>query len=493
MQLDNWFVVLNSKDNVAICTKGVPSKTIGDRFALKDIPKGEYLFQYGYPFAKSLGIVKGDLITLENTENEIPHSIDKAFVTPPVTKLIEKYKNKTFFGYKRANNQVGTRNYIAVIPTSMCASEVANQVARAFDTEEFFKTYQNIDGVVSLAHTEGCGCGAGMQIDRTMNTLKNFALHANVHSVLFIDLGCEQTNYNVMHKYLHKNGNASKKIEWITIQENGGIEETIQKSKEIIKSFLNDANSCYREEVPVSYLVYGTECGGSDRFSGITANPLIGKVADHIIYGGGKAILSEVPEMLGVYDMFFDRFASMEVAGKFQKAVNWYMDIAQKLDVNISNNVVPANVQGGLINSYIKSLGAVMKGGSTRIEDVLEYGESILKNGLSIMQGPGNDLESVTGLTASGANIICFSTGYGTVTGSAITPVIKISSNTNTFSKLSKDMDFDAGTILTDANIDQLSEELFDKVIKVASGEKSWSEKWKQRQFQIWTAGKLTL
>jgi altronate hydrolase len=249
-----------------------------------------------------------------------------------------------------------------------------------------------------------------------------------------------------------------------------------------------------REDASISNLVLGTECGASDRFSGITANPLIGDLADKIIYANGKAILSEIPEMLGVYDMFFKRFASAEVADKFQAAIDWYLDIAKKLDVDISNNLVPANVQGGLINSYIKSLGAVMKGGSTRIEDVINYGESANKRGLSIMQGPGNDLESITGLISSGANMIGFSTGYGTITGSAIVPVIKISSNTKTFNDLDEDIDFNAGRLLNDEYLDVLSDELLEKTIKIASGkEQSWPEKWKQRQFQIWTAGKLTL
>jgi altronate hydrolase len=494
MFLEDFAIIPNKLDNVAIAKKDTNTKKLGDRFAINDIRQGDYLYQYGYPFAKSLGIKKGELISLKNTSNDIPSSKNKTFVEPDITQMIEKYQNKTFLGYKRENGAVGTRNYIAIIPTSMCASEVSNQVASHFDNKEFSENYKNIDGVVSLAHTEGCGCGAGLQIDRTMEVLKGFALHPNVHSVLFIDLGCEQTSYEVMSQYINKNiANNKKAIQWITIQENGGIEETINKSINIVKSFLVDANSCTREKSPISNLILGTECGGSDRFSGITANPLIGKISDKIIYGGGKAILSEVPEMLGVYDMFFKRFASLEVAEKFQKSVNWYIDIANRLNINISNNVVPANVKGGLINSYIKSLGAVMKGGETRIEDILEYAEPIKKDGLSIMQGPGNDLESLTGLVATGANMICFSTGYGTITGNAITPVIKISSNSETYNKLKKDMDFNAGKILDGEDMEKVSEELLEKVIAVASGEKSWSENWKQRQFQIWTAGKLTL
>lgn len=494
MNIQEIAIELNSNDNVAIAIKNAKHIQIGDRFALCDIPAKEYLYQYGYPFAKSLGIKQYELISLKNTTNDIPVPSQKAFVEPPVTQLLERYKMMNFFGYKRKGGGVGTRNYIAVIPTSMCASEVSNQVAQHFDNQIFAEKYPNVDGVVSLAHTEGCGCGAGSQIDRTMEVLKGFAIHPNVAAVLFIDLGCEQTSYHVMNSYINKNIHDDiKPIEWITIQESGGIGQTIQKSVSIINSFLDEANNHKREEVSISNLVIATECGGSDKFSGISANPLIGKVVDKVISARGRAILSEIPEMLGVYDMFFKRFASMDVANKFKKAVDWYLDIAQRLNVNISNNVVPANVQGGLINSYIKSLGAVMKGGTSRIEDVVEYGAPLLNDGLSIMQGPGNDLESVTGLVSSGANIVCFSTGYGTITGNAITPIIKISSNSNTFNKLKEDMDFNAGRVLEGENLDDLSEELLQKVISVASGEKTWSQVWKQKQFQIWTAGKLTL
>ena len=204
--------------------------------------------------------------------------------------------------------------------------------------------------------------------------------------------------------------------------------------------------------------------------------------------------MSEVPEMLGTFNMLFSRFRTLEIANKFEGILNWYIDIAQKLGLTLEANLVPKNIEGGLINNYIKSLGSVMKGGSTVIEDVLEYAEPVKKRGLSIMQGPGGDLESVTGIVALGATIVCFSTGQGTTTGNAICPVIKVSSNDSIFKKLPEDMDFNAGRVLSEqTTIDLLGEELLHKVIAVASGEKTWSEKWKQRQFQVWTAGKLPL
>ncbi len=198
--------------------------------------------------------------------------------------------------------------------------------------------------------------------------------------------------------------------------------------------------------------------------------------------------------MLGTFEMLLPRFRDMETASKFKKALEWYVEIGRKLGLTLEANLVPENIEGGLINNYIKSLGAVMKGGTGVIEDVIDYGEPLKKQGLSIMQGPGNDPESVTGIVASGATMMCFSTGKGTITGNAICPVIKIASNEETFNKLSDDMDFDGSRLLREkTDIDALGEELLNKIIAVASGEKTWSEKWRQRQFQVWTAGKLSL
>jgi altronate dehydratase len=510
MTVEDFALVLNSRDNVGISLKNIPNgetidfqgKTVaikhalqvGSRFSLEFIPNGEYIYQFGYAFAQSKGITAGEIISTENTFNKIPISSDQKIKPANATILQEIYQGKTFNGFLRNDGRVGTRNYIAIIPTSMCAAEVANQVSRHYDNDQFYKTYRNIDGVVSLAHTEGCGCGAGTQIDRTMTVLKNHALHPNVAAMLFIDLGCEQTNYTRMHAYLNQELiDTQKPTGWITIQEAGGVEKTIKQGIEIVNSFLDQVNGIERKECSLSHLVVGTECGASDTFSGITANPVIGNTLDKVIYGGGSGILSEIPEMLGVFEMLKERFASSVVAEKFSDAVKWYINIAEKLNVDIFDNLVPKNKSGGLMNSYIKSMGAVMKGGSTRIEDIVDYGASLTKSGLSIMQGPGNDLESVTGLVSCGANIICFSTGHGTITGSAIAPVIKVCSNSTTYNKLENDMDFNAGRLLEDEFMDDLSEELLDKVIRVASGEKTWSEKWKQHQFQIWTAGKLSL
>lgn len=512
-KLEDVAVVMNlDVDHVAVAKEDISIGTLleynsdiikiknlikkGHRFALVDIKEGEFIKQYGYPFAQSKGIQKGELVSILNIKNILPEVDLKNYKEPDETKLQKKYLKKTFLGYKRKDGRVGTRNYYLIIPTSMCASETSLQVALSLDNNgKTFLKHPNIDGILAIPHTEGCGCDSGLQVDRLMTVLKGYVSHPNVGGCLIMDLGCEQTNYEKMYGYLRDTVEEGlKPIDWITIQESGGTRLTVEKALGIVQRRLSEVNQIKRENAPISEIVLGTECGASDSFSGITANPIIGNTVDKVIYGGGAAILSEVPEMLGAFEMLLPRFKNLEVAHKFQNILNWYTGLAERLGMSLEPNLVPKNIEGGLINNYIKSLGAVMKGGTTLIEDALDYGEPLRKKGLNIMQGPGNDPESLTGMVASGATIICFSTGKGTITGEAICPVIKVTSNEDTFKKLPEDMDFDGSRLLREkTSIDDLGEELLNKVITAASGEKTWSEKWKQRQFQIWTAGKLSL
>ena len=512
-KLGDIAIIMQSKsDQTGIAKEDIPSGTYleynggliqikdfikkGHRFAVVDIKEGEFVRQYGYPFGQSKGVLKGESITSLNIDNVLPEIDLKEFSEPRKATLKEKYSNKTFSGFVRKNGAVGTRNYYLVVPTSMCVSETALQVSLSLDNNEnILNEYSNIDGVVAIPHTEGCGCASNLQIDRFLRVLKGYVSHPNVGGCMIIDLGCEQTNYEKVHGYLKDLVDENlKPLDWITLQESGGTRALQEKATSIIRNRLNKVNRVKRESASLEKLIVGTECGASDSFSGITANPVIGNTVDKIIYGGGSAILSEIPEMLGTFDLLFHRFRTREIADKFRELEEWYKGIAENLGVDLADNLVHKNIEGGLFNSYIKSLGAVMKGGSTVVEDVIEYAEPIKQRGLNIMQGPGGDLESVTGLVAAGANVVCFSTGYGATSGNAICPVIKVSSNNSTFEKLPEDIDYNAGKLLNkQVSIDELSEELLEKVITVSSGEKTWSEKWKQRQFQIWTAGKLSL
>lgn len=505
-ELDNVAVAKSEiKEDVAISYKDKNIKIVdfipkGHRFALTDIGKGEFVLQYGYPFGVSMGIKAGEIISKFNTDtyrnDDYEAMIEEAFKLAPINIGTSNVNmDKAFLGHMREDGQVGTRNYYLVVPTSLCASDLALKIACSLDSDRSLrKRYKNIDGIVAAAHTEGCGSNDGEIINRLLLTLKNTILHPNVGGALIIDLGCEKTNYKAISEYFADLPRYGKPVDHISIQNLGGTGKALTQGKRIISDKLKEVNFIRRKKVSIRYLIAGTECGASDSFSGITANPVIGLTVDKIIYAGGSAILSETPETIGAERILISRMTSKKVAKKFIEGMNYYKTLADKLNVSMNGNFVAGNEEGGLVNLTLKSLGAVIKGGNTKIVDFIGYSERAKHQGLSIMNGPGNDLESMTGIVASGANIILFSTGMGSTEGNLIAPVIKISTRTEIFNKMIEDMDFNAGCLL-DGNIslDELSDELLEFLIKVASGRKTWSEIWKKRSFQIWTAGKLSL
>ena len=504
-------------DNVAVAKRDLPGGAVlvwrdrrlsvrqtvpcGQRLALEDLPTGTLVRQYGHPFARSRGIPAGGLVSADSVEGLDPAhmpSESAASVPVPVWRgpTWGKEPVPTFLGYRRSDGRCGTRNYYVIIPTSMCASALAAQAARRLETIwHDLPDREHVDGIVALAHTEGCGCASNVQIDRLLLVLKGFLLHPNVGGCLLMDLGCEQTNRERVDRYLRDVlPAAGKPVDWVSIQAEGGSRKALERAVALGSSHLPLVARVRRASCPLSELVVGTECGASDSFSGITANPVMGAAADRVVAAGGSAILTEIPELLGIYEMLRPRFRDAAVAAKYVAAVAWYCDLAARLNVSMGDNVVPKNREGGLLNSVIKSLGAAMKGGTGIIEDVIDYGAPLARRGLHIMQGPGGDLESVTGLVASGANLICFSTGKGTITGDAVCPVIKMASTDDLARAMPEDMDFNAGRLLTDSvSVTALGDELLQLMLRVASGERTWSEKWGQHQFQIWTAEKLSL
>lgn len=505
---ETCLIVNPQQDNVAVCKADLPigallqingkklllpqSVSKGQRFALRGIPADREAVQYGSPFGVSTGIIAGQLISPDNLRDIVVDLDADICLEPPALPYLDRHSEATFQGYRRSDGRIGTRNYYLVVPTSQCASRVAEQIALA--AVEIIGVENGIDGVVAIPNTEGCGCASNVQIERFLRVLANYINHPNVGGVLVVDLGCEQTNYAALQKYLQHAGIPDKPNDWLTIQQQGGVRKTVERGLELVRTQLERVRA-KRSACPLSGLVVGTECGASDAFSGVSANPVIGNAVDRTISGGGSAILSEVPEMLGAERLLMKRMRNSQVVDKFKAMVRWYQQVATQLGVNMADNLVPENRAGGLINPCIKSLGAIAKGGSCAIEDVLEYGELLQRKGLNLMQGPGNDMESVTGLTASGANLICFSTGKGTVTGSAIVPVLKVSSTSELYQRLPEDIDFDAGLTLAPGGpaIEPLGEQLFQQVLAIASGEQSCAELNEQRQFQVWTAGKLSL
>ncbi len=498
-------------DNVAVCKIDLPGgaklriadKELllkqpvakGQRFALAAIPADQPAIQYGSAFGLSSGIAAGELIAPDNLREIAVDLETKVVPKPPANPYPNQYAETTFQGYRRQDGRIGTRNYFLVVPTSQCASRVAEQIALgAENLLGPFGTETGLDGLVAIPNTEGCGCASNVQIERFLRILANYLNHPNVGGVLVVDLGCEQTNYAALQSYLQQTGTPDKPNDWLTIQQQGGVRKSIERGIELIGAQLDQVRAA-RSSCPLSSLVIGTECGASDAFSGVSANPVIGNTVDRVISGGGSAILSEVPEMLGAELLLMQRMRNQQVIDKFRAMVRWYQQLATQLGVNMADNLVPENRAGGLINPCIKSLGAIAKGGNCAIEDVLDYGEQLRQPGLNLMQGPGNDMESVTGLTASGANLICFSTGKGTVTGSAIVPVLKVASTSELYQRLPEDIDFNAGETLAPggATIETLGEQLLQQLLAIASGEQSKAEINEQRQFQVWTAGKLSL
>lgn len=508
-----WWVSNLNDDNVAVCLRDVPAGiplpgsvglgltaepvARGMRIARVRIPPGESVVQYGSPFAISRGIEAGACIRAENTDalgSDVDAEVDPA---PPEMPRCAQWDAKTFSGFDRGNGRVGTRNVYLVVPTSMCASDTARWIAEDMERQCDLPTcFPNVDGVAALTNTEGCGCAANEQIDRFMRVLRNFMRHPNTAGALIIDLGCEQTNEARLRTFLGQQGwSAGIPVDWLTIQNEGGAAATVKRAMDIAFRRLAEVNAWKRTSCPICSLIIGTECGASDAFSGLTANPLIGAIVDRIIAAGGRALLTEFPEMVGAERVLMRRMRNRAVMAKFRQQMKWYQDLAQRLGVCMSDNLVPENLAGGLINPCIKSLGAIMKGGTTAIEDVLEYGEQVSQPGLSLMQGPGNDPESVTGLAAAGANLILFSTGKGALSGCALVPVVKIASSSDLYRRMPEDMDFNAGRLLEQegASREVLTDELFELMLAFASGRRTCAEQNRQTKFQVWTAGKLSL
>ena len=470
----------------------------GHRFAIDPIPGGMPVVQYGYTFGISKGIERGGIVSREKVETwRVDTTGLCALVSsfePFVHPGADRYRSMTFSGFERVGGRVGTRNYYLVVPASLCASDLAAKIAGSLEANDRVKKdYPAVDGILCAAHTEGCGCDDGRMIDRYLLTIVNTVAHPNVGGALIVGLGCEKKSARDF-KDLFGHIAKEKPIDYLNIQAEGGTGRALNKGRDTILARLGEVNTARREQVPLSALIVGTECGASDSFSGITSNPVIGSAVDAVVSAGGSAILSEVPEMIGAEEALASRMASPAVLEKFLGGMSYYRQLAASLGVEMEGNFVEANARGGLVNPTLKSLGAVLKGGRSEVVDFLDYSELAVKKGLSLMNGPGNDLESMTGMAAGGANIMLFSTGSGTTEGCLLAPVIKIPSRTELFERMNEDMDFNAGRLLsTVATVGQIADELVELIVQVASGRKTCCERWGKRSFQIWTAGKLSL
>ncbi len=400
----------------------------------------------------------------------------------------------TFEGIKRGDGRVATRNYIGVLTSVNCSATVARAIADHFRRDihpEALAAFPNVDGIVALTHGAGCATdseGEGLQVLR--RTLAGYARHANFAAVIVVGLGCET---NQIQGLLAQEGlREGAKLVTFSIQDTGGTAKSVARGIEVVKSLLPEANAVKREPVPASHLIVGLQCGGSDGYSGISANPGLGAAVDLLVRHGGTAVLSETPEIYGGEHLLLQRAVSQAVADKLEGRLQWWTDYCARHHAEMDNNPSAGNKAGGLTTILEKSLGAIAKGGTTPMVDVYEYAQPITARGFVYMDTPGYDPVSATGQVAGGANLICFTTGRGSAYGCAPSPSLKLATNNALWAKQQEDMDINCGTVIDGSEtVEQLGERIFQEMLAAASGRKTKSELhgYGQNEFVPWALG----
>jgi len=399
----------------------------------------------------------------------------------------------TFQGIRRADGRAATRNYIGILTSVNCSAHVASVVADAFRRNPVtghdpLADYPNVDGVVALTHKTGCGMTAGEPLTLLRRTLGGFARHVNFSSVIVLGLGCEVNQLGGLMDEQRLSG----RLRGMDIQEMGGSRKTVAASIGIVREALQDANRVTREPVPASELVVALQCGGSDGYSGVSANPALGFASDLVVRHGGTVILSETPETYGAEHLLTRRAVSREVGEKLVELMRWWERYTEREGAELNSNPSPGNKAGGLTTILEKSLGAMAKCGSTNLVDVLQYAEQVTQHGFVFMDTPGYDPVAATGQVAGGANLVCFTTGRGSVFGCKPAPSIKLATNTPMFTRMEDDMDVNCGTILDgDEMVQQCGERIFQKILATASGEPTKSEQFDfgSAEFAPWQIG----
>lgn len=509
-------VLLRPEDNVAVCCRdlspghrfsaGGEGITLADRVPLGHkvsvelIPAGSEIRKFGQVIGfASAEIPAGAHVHVHNCqaesfERDYAHASEKP-VLPPAE------SERTFQGYLRPDGRVGTRNYLAVISTVNCSASTSKYICNNLP-DGVFDQFPNVDGVLPLTHKGGCGMQEnGADHEQLNRVLAGFATHPNIGGYLLVGLGCEvgQVSHLVHSKNLVQVEGATSGKEpagspgppAISIQEEGGVLATIEAGTRAVLDLLPTVNSIERTSQPVSTLVLGTQCGGSDGNSGITANPALGGASDLLVASGGTVILGETPEIYGAEHLLTRRASTREVGEKLIERIRWWEWYSGIFGAELNNNPTPGNKAGGLTTIFEKSLGAIAKGGTSPLEEVYGYAETVECRGLVVMDTPGYDPVSLTGIVAGGANICVFTTGRGSVYGCKPAPCIKISSNTPMYDRMKDDMDLDAGRILDGKPIEEVSAEIFEELVEVAGGRKTASEKhgFGEEEFAPWTIG----
>ncbi len=506
-------VLLNAADNVCVALRPLARGAVveiegfqvtlaasigtGHKIALREIPAGRPVVKYGQVIGGATqAISPGELVHSHNLANgELRPEAERATATPPPPAPLD---GKTFQGYRRRDGRAGTRNYIAVISSVNCSASVSKYVARRFDAQALAE-FPNIDGVVAFTHDTGCGMPfGGLKHEMLNRVLGGLARHPNIGGYLLIGLGCEQgaLGYLAQQQRLVQiegmpgEGSTGSPL-MLSMQEEGGTLATIEAGVRQVAALLPRANDVRREPIAAAEILLGTECGGSDGYSGITANPAVGVATDMLVAAGGTSILAETSEIYGAEHLLTRRAVSPEVADKLLERIAWWHWYAGVFGAELDNNPSVGNKEGGLTTIAEKSRGAVAKGGSTALVDVYQYAEPVTAKGFVVMDTPGYDPASVTGMVAGGANMIVFTTGRGSCFGCKPVPSIKIATNSHLYERMEGDMDIDAGTILAGRTVQELGAEIFEKILAVASGEKTKSEIHGigDEEFVPWTVG----
>lgn len=506
------FVRLHPEDTVAVAARSVPAGTtfqfegvgevttrepieMGHKVIIRSVPQGHPIRKFGQTIGYATeNLDVGTWAHVHNvTAGEL--TLDYQFCTevPPAPTPIT---GRTFQGFRRPDGRSATRNYIGIISTVNCSATASKYAAQAFD-RSLLEQFPNVDGVVPLVHKGGCAMQYGGEDHRQLTrTLAGFARHPNIAAYVVLGLGCEtaQASFLMENGGLLQLGESKPLPLVMNIQEQGGVAKTVQRTIGAIRELLPEVNRATRVPIPVSEIMLGLECGGSDGNSGTTANPALGFCSDLLVAHGGTAILSEVTEIYGGEHLLTRRSISREVGEALLERIRWWIDYTAKFGERIDINPSVGNKKGGLTTIYEKSLGAIAKGGTTALRAVYKYAEAVREKGFVIMDTPGYDPASVTGMVAGGANVCCFTTGRGSCFGCKPVPTIKISTNTPMYNRMVDDMDINAGRILDGSTIEQVGHEIFEEVVAVASGKKTKSEAQGigDEEFCPWTFGPVT-
>ncbi len=497
---------LHEKDNVIVAARAIgtgesvagivaldpiPS---GHKIATQPIGRGEAVLKYGQVIGQASRDIRcGEHVHLRNVAMLESNAEHEFAAGARATPLLPESERRTFQGYVRPDGSVGTRNYIGILTSVNCSATVARAVAEHYRRHGFGR-YANVDGVVALTHGTGCAIPTNTEgYIYLQRVLSGYAHNPNFAAILMIGLGCETNQIgHILDRFGMEEGPLPKTM---TIQHSGGTRRTVEEAVAIIDGMLPAVDAARRTTVPLSGIRLALQCGGSDAYSGITANPALGHAADLVVRHGGTAVLSETPEIYGAEHLLTRRAATPEIARKLMARIEWWRRYTSRNDAELNNNPSYGNKEGGLTTILEKSLGAVAKGGSMPLMEVYEYAEPIAESGFVFMDTPGYDPVAVTGQVAGGCNMIVFTTGRGSVSGFKPAPCIKVATNSEMYEHMREDMDINCGGIVDGSDtIAAAGERIFEKIVAVASGERTLSETYEygDNEFVPWQIGAVT-